>query len=88
MRGVEFFTRFSKKLKERSSSYSPLSLAEVKKKNSSWVTAFHQLERSRPGFRRLVEGSLILLSGDPGIGKSTLLLKIAEGIAREGKVLC
>jgi len=33
----------------------------------------------------VVEGSLILLSGDPGIGKSTLLLKIAEGIAAQNQ---
>ena len=33
----------------------------------------------------IVEGSLSLLSGDPGIGKSTLLLAIAAGIARQGK---
>jgi len=33
----------------------------------------------------IVEGSLSLLSGDPGIGKSTLLLAMAAGIARQGK---
>ncbi|MGQ9748022.1 MAG: DNA repair protein RadA, partial [Candidatus Caldatribacteriaceae bacterium] len=33
----------------------------------------------------VVGGSLVLLSGDPGIGKSTLLLKIAEGIAKSGR---
>jgi len=35
----------------------------------------------------VVEGSLILLSGDPGIGKSTLLLEIAENVARVGKTV-
>lgn len=33
----------------------------------------------------IVEGSLVLLSGDPGIGKSTLLLEIAENIALQEK---
>jgi len=33
----------------------------------------------------LVPGSLVLLGGDPGIGKSTLLLQIAELIASQGK---
>ncbi|HSV31987.1 MAG TPA: DNA repair protein RadA [Atribacteraceae bacterium] len=33
----------------------------------------------------IVEGSLILLSGDPGIGKSTLLLNLAGGLALLGK---
>ncbi len=36
----------------------------------------------------LVPGSLVLISGDPGIGKSTLLLQIADGISQKyGTVL-
>src|SRR3546814_11176750 len=35
-------------------------------------------------FRSLVPGSAILMGGDPGIGKSTLLLQTAAAIAREG----
>jgi len=36
----------------------------------------------------LVAGSLVLISGDPGIGKSTLLLQAADSIARDrGKVV-
>ena len=34
----------------------------------------------------LVKGSVVLLSGDPGIGKSTILLQVANNIA-DGKVL-
>lgn len=34
-----------------------------------------------------VDGSVILLSGDPGIGKSTLLLQICKTLCRERKVL-
>jgi DNA repair protein RadA/Sms len=33
----------------------------------------------------LVPGSLVLLGGDPGIGKSTLLLQAFDGIARSGR---
>ncbi|ARE79885.1 DNA repair protein RadA [Campylobacter helveticus] len=33
----------------------------------------------------LVEGSLILIGGSPGVGKSTLLLKIASNLARKNK---
>lgn len=35
----------------------------------------------------VVPGSLVLLGGDPGIGKSTLLLQAAEFMQREGKTL-
>ncbi len=35
----------------------------------------------------LVPGSLILIGGDPGIGKSTLLLQISAGLAANGSVL-
>jgi len=33
----------------------------------------------------IVPGSLVLISGDPGIGKSTLLLQVAAGIAQQEK---
>jgi len=33
----------------------------------------------------IVPGSLVLLSGDPGIGKSTLLLQVSAMIAQQGK---
>src|SRR5205814_5050966 len=35
----------------------------------------------------IVPGSLVLLGGDPGIGKSTLLLLVSAGLANEGTVL-
>jgi DNA repair protein RadA/Sms len=35
----------------------------------------------------LVPGSLILIGGDPGIGKSTLLLQMSAGLATTGQVL-
>lgn len=33
----------------------------------------------------IVKGSLILVGGDPGIGKSTLLIQVADYVARSGK---
>ena len=33
----------------------------------------------------LVDGSLVLIGGDPGIGKSTLMLQVVNGIANKGK---
>jgi DNA repair protein RadA/Sms len=35
----------------------------------------------------LVPGSLVLIGGDPGIGKSTLLLQMSAGLSTEGQVL-
>jgi len=35
----------------------------------------------------LVPGSLVLIGGDPGIGKSTLLLQMSAGLAANGQVL-
>ncbi len=35
----------------------------------------------------LVQGSLVLVGGDPGIGKSTLLLQTAKGLTGQGDVL-
>lgn len=35
--------------------------------------------------RGLVPGSAVLIGGDPGIGKSTLMLQAAAGLAREGQ---
>jgi len=35
----------------------------------------------------MVPGSLVLLGGDPGIGKSTLMLQVAAEIAQESRVL-
>lgn len=49
-------------------------------------TLFSELDRVLGG--GIVPGSLILIGGDPGIGKSTLLLQVADYIAHQyGKVL-
>lgn len=48
-------------------------------------TGFGELDRVLGG--GLVNGSLVLLGGEPGIGKSTLILQICDKIKGEGKVL-
>ena len=48
-------------------------------------TGMGELDRVLGG--GLVEGSVVLLSGEPGIGKSTLLLQISSELAKSRKVL-
>jgi DNA repair protein RadA/Sms len=64
-------------------------LAEVKAVDSQrMTTGFEEFDRVLGG--GIVGGSVILLAGDPGIGKSTLLLKLAENVAslkKDKKVL-
>ena len=46
-------------------------------------TGISELDRVLGG--GIVEGGLILIGGDPGIGKSTLLLQVCDHLARDGK---
>ena len=48
-------------------------------------TGFVEMDRVLGG--GLVKGSLTLLGGEPGIGKSTLILQICDKVKGEGKVL-
>ena len=48
-------------------------------------TGFLEFDRVLGG--GLVKGSLVLLGGEPGIGKSTLILQLCDKVKGEGKVL-
>lgn len=48
-------------------------------------TGISELDRVLGG--GIVPGSLVLIGGDPGIGKSTLLLQVCRGLAGEKKIL-
>ena len=50
-----------------------------------YPTGLNELDRVLGG--GVVKGSLVLLSGDPGIGKSTLLLQICQFIGQDKKIL-
>lgn len=64
----------------------PVKLNEVKaEKEERIITPYEELNRVLGG--GIVPGSLVLIGGDPGIGKSTLMLQIMGTIAREHEVL-
>lgn len=62
----------------------PVSLSAVKdEKEVRWSSGFPELDRVLGG--GVVAGSLVLVGGDPGIGKSTLLLQVAGKMAAAGQ---
>lgn len=66
------------------SSVKPQLLREIKPINEDRATTgMSELDRVLGG--GLVEGSLTLIGGDPGIGKSTLLLQICSELGKQGK---
>ena len=64
----------------------PTLLKDVAKKETTRMkTNFEELDRVLGG--GFVVGSLVLLGGEPGIGKSTLILQICDKLKTDGKVL-
>ena len=64
----------------------PRKLKEVEGIESSRIcTGIGELDRVLGG--GLVKGSLVLVGGEPGIGKSTLILQLCDKVKGEGKVL-
>ncbi len=66
------------------SSSSPISLPQVESVSENRIST------QNPEFDRvlgagIVPGSVILLSGDPGIGKSTILLQLSLTLSAQGK---
>lgn len=63
-----------------------LTINEIKSDdNMRHKTGMAELDRVLGG--GIVKGSLVLLSGDPGIGKSTILLQICEFLGKDMKIL-
>lgn len=79
-------TSTGKTIKITESKNEPLKLSDVPiAANYRIDTGFNELNRVLGG--GLVSDSAVLIGGDPGIGKSTLLLQICPFLAKEGKVL-
>ncbi|MFZ5645655.1 MAG: DNA repair protein RadA [Bacillota bacterium] len=68
--------------KERASSALPVTLVPVVEEER-FETGIRELDRVLGG--GIVPGSLILLGGDPGIGKSTLLMQGASSVSKAGR---
>lgn len=64
----------------------PVSINEIDTENEHrYQTGLSEFDRVLGG--GIVKGSLVLISGDPGIGKSTILLQICEYLGRNLEIL-
>ncbi len=62
----------------------PVSLSEIHDEGEvRWSTGYGELDRVLGG--GIVKGSMLLVGGDPGIGKSTLLLQVTRNLAESGR---
>ena len=70
---------------QRSAAYArPSLLSEISLEEQDRIpTGFKELDRVLGD--GIVAGSLILVGGDPGIGKSTLLLQVCRHLAADGR---
>ncbi len=65
---------------------SPISITEVEfKAEERSSTGISEVDRVLGG--GVVAGSVVLVAGEPGIGKSTMMLQAAEALAKNSKVL-
>ncbi|HAZ15754.1 MAG: DNA repair protein RadA [Chlamydiae bacterium GWC2_50_10] len=61
----------------------PLRMCEIEKSDRGRLkTGLVEMDRLLGG--GIVKGSLILLGGDPGVGKSTLMLQLSQSLAQQG----
>ena len=73
---------FSNSIKKSSA----LTLSQIESdKELRYITGLTELDRVLGG--GIVKGSVVLLSGDPGIGKSTILLQICNSLQNKLKIL-
>ena len=73
--------------KSLKTSASPMNISEVTVENEERIpTGIHELDRVLGG--GIVKGSLSLVGGDPGIGKSTLLLQVCRNLANSNVRFC
>ena len=68
----------------RKTSAEPKALSEINTESGARIsTGIGELDRVLGG--GIVQGSLILIGGDPGIGKSTLLLQVCRNLSLKNR---
>lgn len=90
---MEYFCRGNRRKRSKSnkevfvidkSSSRPLNINSIETiKEQRFSTCINELDRVLGG--GVVKGSLVLVGGDPGIGKSTLLIQVSSNVANSGK---
>lgn len=66
------------------SSSKPVTINSIRSKGEErFSTCINELDRVLGG--GVVKGSLVLVGGDPGIGKSTMLIQVSSNVAESGK---
>ena len=82
----EQISRGHNKMDHKPSSSKPCSIRDVDTSKAPRLgTGLAEVDRVLGG--GIVPGALILIGGDPGIGKSTLMLQVATGISREDRTV-
>lgn len=80
---------YKDKSKERAldlKSSKPLNIDEIELTDEErYTTSMDEMNRVLGG--GIVKGSLILVGGDPGIGKSTLLLQVSKNLSQDNKLV-
>jgi DNA repair protein RadA/Sms len=80
-------TKSGKNEKKKPSNYKPISeygnTSDSKNHKDRLSTGYSELDRVLGG--GLVGGEVVLISGEPGVGKSTILLQVALNMVKDGK---
>lgn len=86
---LQMETTDTKTIAKKKQNISPASIIDLKKidakENNRIKTNIGEIDRVMGG--GIVPGSLILLSGEPGIGKSTIVAQIAKAIQKENLIV-